>query len=196
VLKLELKLIADVGLVGLPNAGKSTLLSRLSAARPKIADYPFTTLEPQLGIVEVTGLRPFVMADIPGLIEGAHAGKGLGDKFLRHVERTRVLLHLIDVSSLAPVDPVEAHGIVRGELSAYSPELGRRPTVVAATKMDDPGSAERADALERALGVPIARISAATGEGLPGLFAALAPHVGRGDEGEGAETPDREGAAE
>jgi GTP-binding protein len=168
-----------VGLIGLPNAGKSTLLSRVSAARPKIADYPFTTLEPQLGIVDAGGgLRPFVMADIPGLIEGAHTGKGLGDRFLRHVERTRVLLHLVDVSSLAAMDPAEAYAVIRGELSAYSLGLEQRPTVVVATKMDDAASAPRADELERAIGTPVLRISAATGAGLPEMFAALAPHVG------------------
>ena len=177
-LRLELKLIADVGLIGLPNAGKSTLLSKVTAARPKIADYPFTTLEPQLGIVDVRGVRPFVMADIPGLIEGAHAGRGLGDRFLRHVERTRVLLHLVDVSGSAPLAPEEAWRVVRAELAAYAPELSVRPTLVVATKMDDPDAAARADDLERAVAAPIQRISAVTGQGMGTLFTALVPYLG------------------
>ncbi len=144
-LRIELKLIADVGLVGLPNAGKSTLLSRVSRARPKIADYPFTTLIPNLGIVELSGFRRFVMADIPGLIEGAHEGVGLGDAFLRHVERTRVLVHMLDMLPLeGSPSPAEAYRVLRDELAAYSPILATKPHIVAANKMDLTGTPEQA----------------------------------------------------
>ncbi len=135
-LALELKLIADVGLVGLPNAGKSTLLSRLSAAHPKIADYPFTTLQPNLGIVEAGAERRFVMADLPGLIEGAHAGVGLGDEFLRHVERTRLLVHLVEVEPHSHQAPADAYKTIRGELASYSPALAAKPEIVVLTKAD------------------------------------------------------------
>lgn len=166
-LRLELKLIADVGVVGLPNAGKSTLLSRLSRARPKIADYPFTTLEPQLGIVELSGFRRFVMADIPGLIEGAHEGVGLGDAFLRHIERTRVLLHLVDV---CPMDggpsPEEAYHVIREELNKYSPNLAAKREIVVANKMDLTDAPERLGELRETLGVDVLAISAVTGRGL------------------------------
>jgi len=133
---LELKLLADVGLIGMPNAGKSTLLSRISAARPKIADYSFTTLQPQLGIVEAESYRRFVVADIPGLIEGAHRGIGLGDEFLRHIERTKLLVHLLDVSPYASIDPSDAYSIVRNELKQYNPELAEKKEIVLANKMD------------------------------------------------------------
>ena len=133
---LELKLIADVGLVGLPNAGKSSLLSRVSAAHPKIAAYPFTTLEPQLGIADMGDARPLVIADLPGLIEGAHAGHGLGDEFLRHIERTRVICHVVDMAPLAGPDPVAAYRTIRKELRLYSRELARKRHVIAANKMD------------------------------------------------------------
>lgn len=170
-LRLELKLIADVGLVGLPNAGKSTLLSRVSAARPRIADYPFTTLEPQLGIVAVSGYRRFVMADIPGLIEGAHEGHGLGDDFLRHVERTRVIVHLIDIHPLpGSPKPVEAYHVIRDELRAYSEELAAKPELIVANKIDLAPDLQAVDELRAELpGKPIRAISGVTGAGLDGL---------------------------
>ena len=170
-LRLELKLIADVGIVGLPNAGKSTLLSRLSKARPKIADYPFTTLEPQLGIVELSDDRRFVLADIPGLIEGAHEGAGLGDEFLRHIERTRIILHIIDVGSYpAPQSPSEAYRAIRNELAKYSPELADKDEIVAANKIDlltdEPGTVRTlSDEIQK----EVLPISAVAGKGLPAL---------------------------
>ncbi len=173
-LHLELKLIADVGIVGLPNAGKSTLLSRLSRARPKVADYPFTTTEPQLGIVEMSGLRRFVMADLPGLIEGAHQGVGLGDAFLRHIERTRLVLHLVDVM---PGDgratPDQAYHTIRQELDQYSPSLAAKPELIVANKMDLTGSVAALDRLRESLEVPIMPISAVVGEGLGPLLETL-----------------------
>jgi GTP-binding protein len=170
-LRFELKLIADVGLVGLPNAGKSTLLSRVSAARPKIADYPFTTIEPQLGIVEVSGYRRFVMADIPGLIEGAHLGHGLGDDFLRHIERTRVLVHLIDVHPMpGSPSPVEAYRMIRNELQAYSPLLAAKPELIVANKIDLAPDLSAVEELRAELpGHAIWAISGVTGAGLGGL---------------------------
>lgn len=150
-LQLELKLIADVGLVGFPNAGKSTLISVISAAKPKIADYPFTTLEPNLGVVDIGDFKTFVVADIPGLIEGAHEGAGLGDRFLRHVERTKVILHLVDVSSLSGRDPVEDYEIINRELANYNEELAERPQIIVATKLDILEDPERLENLrERA----------------------------------------------
>jgi GTP-binding protein len=145
-LQLELKLLADVGLVGYPNAGKSTFISTVSAARPKIADYPFTTLEPHLGVVDLGDFRTFVIADIPGLIEGAHEGHGLGDRFLRHVERTKLLLHLVDMSSVSGRDPVSDYEVINRELAAYDAELAARPQIVVATKMD---ALDEPDRLER-----------------------------------------------
>ncbi len=169
-LRLELKLIADVGVIGLPNAGKSTLLSRVSRARPKIADYPFTTLVPNLGIVSLSGYRQFVMADVPGLIEGAHEGIGLGDKFLRHIERTRVLLHLIDLFPPAGTpSPAEAYRIIRGELEKYSPVLATKPELVVANKLDLTNEAQPPELLElrEALdGRPVLAVSAVSGKGL------------------------------
>src|SRR5215469_11726339 len=135
-LRLELKLLADVGLVGFPNAGKSTLISRISAARPKIADYPFTTLEPNLGVVQLDDFRSFVVADIPGLIEGAHLGHGLGTQFLRHIERTKLLVHLVDVSEASGREPVADFETVMRELASFSEELAAKPMIVVATKMD------------------------------------------------------------
>ena len=169
-LRLELKLIADVGLVGLPNAGKSTLLSRLSAARPKIADYPFTTLEPQLGIVEIPGYRRFVMADIPGLIEGAHAGSGLGDDFLRHIERTRVIVHLIDVHPMpGQPSPAEAYRLIRNELALHSSELAEKQELIVANKIDLAADLSAVKELRNELGRDVLAISGVSGAGLPQL---------------------------
>jgi len=165
---LELKLIADVGLAGLPNAGKSTLVSRISAARPKIANYPFTTLEPQLGVVTVDEVESFVIADIPGLIEGAASGAGLGIQFLRHVERTRMLLHLVDLSD-PMVEPEEAVRVIEGELKAFSPTLAAKPCWLVGTKLDalqDPDRRTRFEALCRARGQEPLFISGVTGEGI------------------------------
>lgn len=148
-LQLELKLIADVGLLGFPNAGKSTLISVISAARPKIADYPFTTLEPNLGVVDIGDFRTFVVADVPGLIEGAHDGAGLGDRFLRHLERTKLLLHLVDVSSLSGRDPIEDYEIINREVAAFNPELAERPQIVVATKLDALDEPERLEKLRK-----------------------------------------------
>lgn len=164
-LSLELKLIADVGLVGMPNAGKSTLLSRTTQARPKIADYPFTTLTPHLGIVELPGFRRFVMADIPGLIEGAHEGAGLGDAFLRHIERTRLLVHLVDLMPMDG-DPTEHYRVIRKELEQYSPILAGKPEILVANKTDLTGSQEKLQEFRERLGADIIGISAVTGEGL------------------------------
>ena len=148
-LQLEMKLLADVGLVGFPNAGKSTLISTISAARPKIADYPFTTLEPHLGVVDMGDYRTFVVADIPGLIEGAHEGSGLGDRFLRHIERTSLLLHLVDVSSFSGRDAVTDYETVNHELASYNPELALREQIVVATKIDALDEPERIETLRQ-----------------------------------------------
>jgi GTP-binding protein len=170
---LSLKLIADVGLLGLPNAGKSTLLATITKARPKIAGYPFTTLEPMLGIARGSGETTFVVADIPGLIAGASSGKGLGDKFLKHVERTRLLLHLVDCSDLPMEPPAQAWRIVRDELARHSVDLAHRPSLVVATKVEDEASRERARELADAVKQPVLPISSATGAGLPELLHAV-----------------------
>jgi GTP-binding protein len=175
-LQLELKLIADVGLVGFPNAGKSTLISVISAAKPKIADYPFTTLEPNLGVVDMGDYRTFVVADIPGLIEGASEGAGLGDRFLRHVERTKLILHLVDVSSVSGRDPVSDYYIINRELRNYDRSLAERPQIVVATKMDSLDEPERLEALERqaqADGKAFFAISAVANQGISELVAAV-----------------------
>ncbi len=175
---LSLKLIADVGLLGLPNAGKSTLLATLTRARPKIAGYPFTTLEPMLGIAQGPEGSTFVLADIPGLIEGAHLGKGLGDKFLKHIERTRVLLHLVDCSELALQPPMDAFATIDREVRSHSATLAARPTLVVATKVEDEAAGQRADELERALGRPVLRISSAANKGLRELVFAVVRQLG------------------
>jgi GTP-binding protein len=167
-LKLELKLLADAGLIGLPNAGKSTLLSVVSAARPKVADYPFTTLEPQLGVVRVADFESFVMVDVPGLIEGAHEGAGLGDRFLRHVERTRVLVHLIDGAK--PIDEVLADkATIENELRAWNADLLNRPVLVVITKIDLPDARATFEALRSEID-GLRAVSAATGEGVQELI--------------------------
>jgi GTP-binding protein len=181
MVRLELKMIADVGLVGLPNAGKSTLISRVSAARPKIADYPFTTIVPNLGIIRGKDYRDIVVADLPGIIEGAHEGKGLGDRFLKHIERTRLIVHLVDVSPEALKPPVEAYKTIRKELESYSPVLAAKPEIVVATKIDATGAKKGAAALKKKV-KKVLEISAVTGEGLKELvrelFRATAPGDG------------------
>ncbi len=175
-LRLELKLLADVGLVGFPNAGKSTLIARISAARPKIADYPFTTLTPNLGVVSLSDGRSFVVADVPGLIEGAHRGLGLGHQFLRHLERTKVLVHLVDMSGATGRNPASDLDTVRRELELHRPELAAKPQLVAANKIDVLESEAAVDELAsraKALGLPFFRISGATGAGVPELLEAV-----------------------
>jgi GTP-binding protein len=167
-LQLELKLIADVGLVGFPNAGKSTLISVISAAKPKIADYPFTTLEPNLGVVDMGDFKTFVVADIPGLIGGASEGAGLGDRFLRHVERTKLILHLVDVSSISGRNPVVDYEIINRELANYNEDLARRPQIVIATKLDALDEPQRLKDLKNRVkkdGKDFLEISAVTNQG-------------------------------
>jgi GTP-binding protein len=170
---LELKLIADVGLIGKPNAGKSTLLSRLSRAHPEIAAYPFTTRYPNLGLVRLGYEHQFVMADIPGLIEGAHAGVGLGHEFLKHVERTKVLLHLVEPQPLDGTDPIENYHNIRNELELYDASLAERPELIAVSKCELPDASTVRELLELDLGKPVAEISAVTGKGLPQIVTAL-----------------------
>jgi GTP-binding protein len=179
-LHLELKLLADAGLVGFPNSGKSTLISRISAARPKIADYPFTTLEPHLGVVRLSDERTFVVADIPGLIEGAHLGHGLGIQFLRHVERTTLLIHLVDLSEASGRHPVQDFEVVMGELSSFSPALAAKPMFVVATKLDAAQDPSRLEALEKLAadrGLPFHAISSVTGVGIERLKQAIGAAV-------------------
>ncbi len=181
-LRLELRLLADAGLVGLPNAGKSLLLSRISAARPKVADYPFTTTEPVLGVVPLPDAPGIVVADIPGLIEGAHRGAGLGHEFLRHIERTRVLIHVVDLSL---DDPLGAVATVERELALHAPALRERPTIIAGNKMDLPDARARWPEFAAAItaqGRAVLPLSAATGDGIPALLAALRALLGRAAE--------------
>ncbi|HEX8370081.1 MAG TPA: GTPase ObgE [Pyrinomonadaceae bacterium] len=180
-LQLELKLIADVGLVGFPNAGKSTLISVISAAKPKIADYPFTTLEPNLGVVDLGDYKTFIVADIPGLIEGASEGAGLGDRFLRHVERTKLILHLVDVSSISGRNPVEDYEIINRELANYNQDLAQRPQVVVATKidaLDEPERLENLRARAKQDDKEFLEISSVTNQGTKELVSAVAKKLG------------------
>ncbi len=174
LIRLELKVIADVGLIGKPNAGKSTLLSRLSRARPEIAPYPFTTKHPNLGRVQVDFDRSFIMADVPGLIEGAHEGVGLGHEFLRHVQRAGILVHLVEPEPTDGTDPIENYHAIRRELEAFDPELGSRPEVVVVTKADLPGAEETCRKLGEAAQGDVLLISAVTGQGLNELVGAVA----------------------
>lgn len=179
-LQLELKLIADVALVGFPNAGKSTLISVISAAKPKVADYPFTTLEPNLGVVDMGDYRTFVVADIPGLIEGASTGAGLGHQFLRHVERTKLILHLVDVSSLEGRDPISDYEIINRELANYDENIASRPQIVVATKidsLDDPERLERLRARAEKDGKPFFAISSVANQGVQDLVNAVAKNL-------------------
>ena len=181
-LQLELKLIADVGIVGFPNAGKSTLISVISAAKPKIADYPFTTLEPNLGVVDLGDFRTFVVADIPGLIEGAHEGAGLGDRFLRHVERTTLLVHLVDVSSASGRDAVTDYEVINRELAAYSKQLAERPQIVVASKLDALDDVTRLESLRERVARDereFYQISSVTNEGVRELVRVLARNLDR-----------------
>ncbi len=185
---LELKLIADVGLIGLPNAGKSTLLSRMSRAHPEIADYPFTTKYPNLGLVRVGYDQQFVMADIPGLIEGAHAGVGLGHEFLRHVERTRVLVHLVEPAPMDQSDPIDNYHQICRELELYDESLARRPEIVIVSKCELPDAAPAAELLREVLDRPVLEISAVTGKGLPELFNRILELLRQHQEAEEAES--------
>ncbi len=187
-LRLELKLLADVGIVGLPNAGKSTLVSAISSARPKIADYPFTTLTPNLGVVRTNRREPFIVADIPGLIEGAHTGTGLGIQFLRHVERTRVLLHLVDAAAIDPDHPLRDLDTVNRELHQYSPALAVKPQLVVLNKMDVDWAEDAATFFKESYGKDdLLQVSAATRQGLDHLTATLCNLLDQCDEAESEE---------
>ena len=185
-LRLELKLMADVGLLGLPNAGKSSLISKISAARPKIADYPFTTMVPSLGVVAYKNYRSFVMADIPGIIEGAHDGAGLGHRFLKHLERSGILLHLVDISWMPERDPLAEYEVVCRELALFSAELAAKEQVVVITKTDLPGTREHLAEVTAwfvGRGVKVFAISSATGDGIPELLDEIARRLwGRAEE--------------
>src|SRR5918995_2708732 len=179
-LEIELRLLADVGIIGVPNAGKSTLISVISAVRPKIADYPFTTLVPNLGVVSYHEGKSFVVADIPGLIEGAHQGHGLGDKFLRHVTRTNVLIHLVDASRIDPENPLADWSTINRELALFDEELGAKPQIVVANKIDIPEAREKAELLQEKLPEryrPVHLISAVTGEGVRALMQKVGTHL-------------------
>jgi GTP-binding protein len=196
-LHLELKLLADAGLVGFPNAGKSTLISRISAARPKIANYPFTTLTPNLGVVSLSGDRSFVVADVPGLIKGAHQGHGLGHQFLRHIERTKILVHLVDVSSASGRDPVEDFETIGDELRRFDERVAAKPRIVVATKIDALDDPARLDSLRRHVRkkrLPFLAISAVTGEGLDKLLEAMWSGIAAARDA--AAEPDAHGADE
>jgi GTP-binding protein len=199
VIRLELKLLADVGLVGFPNVGKSSLIARISAARPKIADYPFTTLIPHLGMVRLSDDRSFVVADVPGLIKGAHEGAGLGHRFLRHLERTRVLVHLLELSSVPGRTPLRDYQTLRRELGLYDPALAGRSEVVVLNKMDLPATRKKLPALQRLFarrGLRLLGVSAATGEGLAGLLAAMWTALEQARSATGPKgTPPRHGIA-
>ncbi|MBN1392372.1 MAG: GTPase ObgE [Sedimentisphaerales bacterium] len=185
-LRLELKLIADVGLVGMPNAGKSTLISRCSAARPKIADYPFTTVEPVLGIVELSNYRRFIMADIPGLIEGSHKGAGLGIEFLKHIERTRIIVHILDIMPIDGSAPADNYKAIRNELKLYSKTLARKPEVIVANKIDLDPDGQKVREIKKKLRKKIYPISAVTGVGVKELTEVLWQMV-KETKGEAAE---------
>ena len=183
LLRLQLKLIADVGLIGFPNAGKSTLISRISAARPKIANYPFTTLVPNLGVVTLGDDRSFVVADVPGLIKGAHEGHGLGHQFLRHIERTKVLVHLVDVSGASGRDPIEDFDTILDELQRFSPAVAAKPQIVVANKMDAVDDPARVKTLERHVKkrkLPFLKISGASGDGVDTLLEAAWKEIVKG----------------
>ena len=182
-LKLELKLLADVGIIGLPNAGKSTLISAISSARPKIANYPFTTLAPSLGVVQTGWSDPFVVADIPGLIKGAHQGTGLGIKFLRHIERTRILVHLIDASSIDQDDPLDQYHTINQELAMYDEKLAKKPQIVVLNKLDLSGVRKSADIFQSAVkDKEVVFISALTGQGLKQLKSQIVQLLDSTDE--------------
>ena len=182
-LTLELKLLADVGIIGLPNAGKSTLIAAISSARPKIANYPFTTLTPSLGVVQTDWAEPFVVADIPGLIKGAHQGTGLGIKFLRHIERTRILVHLIDVSSIDPDDPLHEYHTINQELVMYDEKLVQKPQIVVLNKLDLPGVRKAAEIFQSAIkDKEVLFISALTGQGLEQLKSQIVQLLDSNDE--------------